>query len=179
MDARRAQEPLTAKRRALFLTELARHGVFARAARVASPHTATGACASFRELARRDAEFAAHIAEAREQADGDLLVELHHRAVEGVVEDVYGPKGEVVGQRRRMSDRLLTEKLRSRFPKEFASRAVVEQETTVRVKPLGLDQLSPESQEQLLAILERETGEETKPNGKRPTDSLPIQERHR
>ena len=126
MDARRAQEPLTAKRRALFLTELARHGVFARAARVASPHTATGACASFRELARRDAEFAAQIAEAREQADGDLLVELHRRAVEGVVEDVYGPKGEVVGQRRRMSDRLLTEKLRSRFPKEFASRAVVD-----------------------------------------------------
>lgn len=171
MAARRAQEPLTAKRKATFLTELARHGVFARAARVASPHTATGACATFREEARRDPEFAAQVTEAREQADGDLLVELHRRAVEGVVEDVYGPKGEVVGQRRRMSDRLLIEKLRSRFPQEFAQRSVVEQDSTVKVKSLGLDQLSPESQDQLREILEREVGT--------PSDGRPRREGER
>ena len=156
------REPLTEKRKAIFLAELARHGVFARAARVASPHAATGACASFRDEANRDPEFAARIAEAREQADGDLLVELHRRAVEGVTEDVYGPKGDVVGQRRRMSDRLLIEKIRSRatlFTErgegDFTPSQRVESNVKVRGS-MGLDRLSPESRDQLREILERE-----------------------
>ncbi len=157
---------MTEKRKAIFLAELARHGVFARAARVASPHTATGACASFRdEIARDPGGFGAQVAEAREQADGDLLVELHRRAVEGVPEDVYGPNGQVVGQRRRMSDRLLIEKIRSRASLlaergegDFTPSQKVESNATVKVKgSLGLDRLSPESREQLREILERET----------------------
>jgi len=166
-----AREPLTEKRKAIFLAELARHGVFARAARVASPHAATGACATFREEANRDPEFAAQIAEAREQADGDLLVELHRRAVEGVTEDVYGPKGDVVGQRRRMSDRLLIEKIRSRaalFTErgegDFTPSSRVE--SNVKVKgSIGLDRLSPESRAELRRILEREQA--------RATEALP------
>lgn len=157
--ARREQEPLTAKRKALFLAELAKHGVVARAARVASPNSLTGACATFREEAKRDPEFAAQITEAREQADGDLLVELHRRAVEGTSEPIFGPNGQQVGSKRRYSDRLLLEKVRSRFPADFAQRSVAEvKQTTIstRTKSLGLEKLSPESQRQLREILERE-----------------------
>jgi hypothetical protein len=160
MDARRRNEPLTAKRKAIFLTELAKHGVLARAARVASPNSMTGACATFREEAKRDPEFATQITEAREQADGDLLVELHRRAVEGTSEPIFGPNGQQVGSKRRYSDRLLLEKIKSRFPADFAARTVSEvtQQTTLRarVEPMNLDRLCPESWADLRRILERE-----------------------
>ena len=158
MDARRTSEPLTAKRTAIFLTELAKHGVLARAARIASPNSMTGACATFREEAKRDPEFAKQIAEAREQADGDLLVELHRRAVEGTSEPIFGPNGQQIGSKRRYSDRLLLEKIRSRFPADVAQRSVSEVNQTLRarVEPMGLDKLSPESRADLRRILERE-----------------------
>lgn len=165
--ARHEQEPLTAKRKAIFLTELAKHGVLARAARVASPNSMTGACATFREEGKRDPEFAKQIAEAREQADGDLLVEMHRRAVEGTSEPIFGPNGQQIGSKRRYSDRLLLEKIKSRFPADFAQRSVSEVNATVqaRVEPMGLDKLSPESRADLRRILERELA--------RDTDDLP------
>jgi len=164
-----ARDPMTEKRKAIFLAELARHGVFARAARVASPNSLTGACASFRdEIARDSSGFGAQVAEAREQADGDLLVELHRRAVEGVPEDVYGANGQVVGQRRRMSDRLLIEKIRSRATLlaergegDFTPSQKVESSSTVNVKQFHMERLSPESQDQLREILERELASNT------------------
>ncbi len=163
--ARHEQEPLTAKRKAIFLAELAKHGVLARAARVASPHSMTGACATFREEAKRDPGFAKQIADAREQADGDLLVELHRRAVEGTSEPIFGPNGQQVGSKRRYSDRLLLEKIKSRFPADFAARTVSEVNQTTTTKSLGLEKLSPESRDELKRILEREPA--------RDTDDLP------
>jgi hypothetical protein len=154
--ARREQQRLTARRKAAFIASLAQHGVLIRAARDASPQSLTGALQSFKDERARDSEFARAWSEAIECADGELLMELHRRAVEGTEEPVYS-NGQQVGTRRRVSDRLLIEKLRSRFPQDFAQRSVVEQEATVHVQgSLGLDQLSPESQSQLLAILERE-----------------------
>jgi hypothetical protein len=153
--ARRADRaPLTAKRKALFLSELARHGIAVKAARVASPESLTGALATFKDERRRDPKFAAAWDEAIEAADGDLLAELHRRAVEGVPTDVRGPNGQVIGQYRRVSDRLLVEKLRSRFPREFAAHTVSEVTAKVSNVPIGLDQLTPENQERLRAILE-------------------------
>lgn len=183
MARRSDRTPLTAKRKALFLSELAKHGVFVRAARVASPDSLTGAVATFREEAKRNAEFAAQIAEAIEAADGDLLCELHRRAVAGVPTDIRGPNGQVVGQFMRVSDRLLVEKLRSRFPRDFATHTVTEVTAKVKNESLGLDRLSPESQDELARILEREqrrvltiaSESDTTP----ATDRLPIEERDR
>ena len=158
--ARRDQERLTAKRKAEFITSLSRHGVLIRAARDASPNSLTGALQTFKDEATRDPVFRQQMAEAIEAADGDLLVELHRRAVEGTSDPVFGANGQQVGSKRRYSDRLLIEKLRSRFPQDFAQRSVAEvtQQTTVRarIEPLGLDSLSPESRRELRRILERE-----------------------
>lgn len=183
MARKSERTPLTAKRKALFLSELSKHGVFVRAARVASPESLTGAVATFREEARRDPlGFGAQIAEAIEAADGELLVELHRRAVEGVPTDIRGPNGQVVGQFMRVSDRLLVEKLRSRFPREFATHTVTELTAKVKNESLHLDTLSPENQDKLREVLESElarralplaSGSDTTP----ATDRLPIEER--
>ena len=188
MARRSDRTPLTAKRKALFLSELAKHGVFVRAARVASPESLTGAVATFREEARRNPEFAAQIAEAIESADGDLLCELHRRAVEGVPTDIRGPNGQVVGQVLRVSDRLLIEKLRSRFPREFATHTVTELTAKVKNESLHLDTLSPENQDKLAEVLRSElarralpalNGSELDSNTTPATDRLPIEERDR
>ena len=70
--ARALHAPLTAERKAIFLRELARHGVAAEAARVASPHTAErhGALSTFVSERNRDPEFAADCAETAERAMG-------------------------------------------------------------------------------------------------------------
>lgn len=182
MARKSERTPLTAKRKALFLSELSKHGVFVRAARVASPESLTGAVATFREHARANPDFAAQIAEAIEAADGELLVELHRRAVEGVPTDIRGPNGQVVGTYRRVSDRLLVEKLRSRFPREFATHTVTELTAKVKNESLHLDTLSPENQDKLREVLESElarralplaSGSDTTP----ATERLPIEER--
>lgn len=156
MARRLDRAPLTANRKQAFLAELSKHGVAIRAARVASPGHPTGALSTFKDERKRDRKFAAAWDEAIESADGDLLVELHRRAVEGVPTDIRGPNGQVVGQYHRVSDRLLVEKLRSRFPREFAAHTVSEVTARVAAVPIGLDQLSPESQDDLARLLERE-----------------------
>jgi len=181
MAARRPnQTPLTANRKQAFLRELARHGVAIRAARASSPGSVTGSLTTFKDERQRDESFSLAWDEAIENAHASLLEELIRRAKEGVDVPLQNAKGEVVGSKKQYSDRLLLAAVQARFP-EFTPRQKVEQETTVRarVESLGLDSLSPESQEQLLAILERETGHDAPPNGKRPTAALPIQERRR
>ena len=61
---------LTEQRKAAFLAELARHGIVARAARAASPHSARGAVQTFRDLRAGDADFGCDWDEAMEQARG-------------------------------------------------------------------------------------------------------------
>lgn len=47
--------PLSADRKATFLAELSRHGITMRAARAASPHSATGCLSTFTRLKYEDA----------------------------------------------------------------------------------------------------------------------------
>ncbi|MCY2961816.1 MAG: hypothetical protein NTY35_16790 [Planctomycetota bacterium] len=145
----------------MFLAELSRHGVFARAARAASPHSKTGAIYSFRDLRDREAEFAAQVEEAMEHARAEVEMELHRRSVEGIDEPVYGTNGVQIGSRKRYSDKLLALRAQSMMPERYASRTVaqIEQTTTIKTRPsLGLDELSPESRADLRRILERELG---------------------
>jgi hypothetical protein len=160
MAARRERQALTPARKEAFLRELARHGVAARAAREASPGSLTGALQTFKDERHRDAEFDEAWNEAIESAHADLLHELIRRAKDGTNETVYGPSGQPIGNRKRYSDRLLLEAVRARFP-EFTPRQQVEQSTTMTVKSLHLDRLSPESRAELRRILEREQARAT------------------
>lgn len=113
-----SRHPLTDDRKAAFVAELARHGIAMRAARAASPHTATGALSTFQDERMRDATFAAAWDDAVEVARADVEHEIYRRSTEGYEEPVFGGKYRetVVGTVRRYSDRLLELRARALLP---------------------------------------------------------------
>ncbi|WP_326525576.1 hypothetical protein [Sphingomonas sp.] len=112
--------PLSAERKAAFIAELARHGIANRAARAASPHSAsaTGCLSTFADERQRDPEFALAWGEAIEEARAEVEHEIYRRSTEGVDEPVYGGKyrEQVVGTVRKYSDRLLELRARALLP---------------------------------------------------------------
>lgn len=155
MARRSNQAPLTAKRKQAFLAELARVGVATRAAKAASPDAAGSGMQTFRDERKRDPEFARAWDAAIEQHAGDLVAELYRRAMVGDQIPIQNAKGELIGWRSNRSDKLLLEAVRAHVP-AFTPRSVSEVTAKVSNVPLGLDQLSPESQDELARILERE-----------------------
>lgn len=120
MAAKGKQAELSAQRKQLFLEELERHGVIARAARAASPHSTSknGCLQTFYDERARNAEFASAWDEAVAQAKGAIEHEIHRRAVEGYEEPIYGGryKEKIVGTVRKYSDRLLELRARALIP---------------------------------------------------------------
>ena len=112
------RHPLSAERKGAFVAELARHGIAMRAARSASPHSASGALSTFQDERQRDPEFAAAWDDAVESARADVEHEIYRRSTEGYEEPVYGGKYRetVVGTVRRYSDRLLELRARALLP---------------------------------------------------------------
>ncbi len=154
------QVKLTDERRALFLDELARHGIVIRAARAASPHAAPrSALKTFYHARNRDPEFAEAWDNAVATATSVVESELHRRAVEGYEEPVY-QRGEKVGTVRRYSDRLLELRAKALLPHyrersgdinvtataQAAAVATVDMEAALR-------QLDPEGQDALRLVL--------------------------
>lgn len=179
MSARPNRAPLSRARKAAFLEALRACGVATRAAKAASPNAAGTGLQTFKDERKRDPEFARAWVEAIEQHAGDLVAELYRRAMVGDSIPIVSPKGEVVGYRTIRSDKLLLEAVRAHVP-EFTPRS----ESTVTAKvskgpDLGLDKLSPESQDDLARILERELAREQQPALDAATDRLPIEERDR
>ena len=86
---------LTEDRKALFLRELAEHGVAAQAARRASPHSGNGCAVTFRDERRRDPNFDDAWDEAVEQANAALEMEIHRRGFEGFEETRTDSKGRI------------------------------------------------------------------------------------
>jgi hypothetical protein len=95
--------------------------------------------------------------------------EMRRRGVEGVDKPVFGSIGGenggtgIVGYVKEYSDRLLLEQAR-RFESAYTPKTKVEQ-TTVSAEALGLADLSPESQEDLQRILEREMARRAEAKG--------------
>ncbi len=170
---------LTPHRKRAFLEALRACGVATRAAREASPNARGASVVStFKDERARDSKFAAAWDEALEAHAGDLLAELYRRAMIGDSVPIVSPKGEVVGWRTIRSDKLLLEAVRAHVP-EFTPRSEVTADVRSRVsqEPLHLDTLSPESQDQLREILEREQSRrlgEPRSNGPAPYRSLPM-----
>ena len=134
--------PLSTDRKAAFLAELARHGIVMRAARAASPHSASGCQSSFQDERHRDEEFAAAWDDALTAARADIEHEIYRRSQEGYDEPVFGGqyKERVVGTIRRYSDRLLELRARAMLPeyREAAGLSVIKRVShTVEVPLLG------------------------------------------
>jgi len=160
--------PLTEERAAIFLFELARHGIAAEAARIASPHTSErhGALSTFLSERSRNPEFATRWAQAEEQANAVVEREAWRRAVEGCERGVF-QKGERVidhdgkpATERAYSDRLLEVLLRSRLASRYGDRKQIElrgridvNSVTLSVNDLGL--LSVAQRRQLADIMGR------------------------
>ena len=155
MARRPNQSPLNAQRKAAYLAELARCGVATRAAKAASPNASGTGLQTFKDARKTDPEFARAWADALEQHAGDLVAELYRRAMVGDQVPIQNAKGDLIGWRSIRSDKLLLEAVRAHVPM-FTPRTATEVTAKVSNVPLGLDQLSEESQEQLRQILERE-----------------------
>lgn len=135
-----ARHPLSAERKAAFLTELSRHGIVMRAARAASPHTSTGALSTFQDERQRDTEFAEAWDDALEAARADVEHEIYRRSTEGVEEPVYGGryKEAVVGTVRRYSDRLLELRARALLPAYRGAAGVIVNNRVTHEVDVGL-----------------------------------------
>lgn len=160
--------PLTAERKASFLSELARHGIAAEAARIASPHTSErhGALSTFLSERSRSPEFASRWAEAEESANAVVEQEVWRRAVEGCERGVFQKGGRVIDHdgkpatERVYSDRLLEVLLRSRLASRYGDRKQIElngridvNSVTLSVSDLGL--LSVAQRRELADIMGR------------------------
>lgn len=131
---RPAHQPVDETRRRVFLATLRETGLFRAAARAASPHSDpdSGAVNSFRDLARRDANFAAEVAEAMQEANERLEREAHRRAVEGIREPIFQKGRQAVDADGkpafivRYSDNLLLRLLERRDPDAWSQHRKVE-----------------------------------------------------
>lgn len=114
------QSKLTERRKQVFLAELARHGIRARAARAASPRASSryGAIQTFVDERNRDPEFARQWEEAMEIAKADIEAEIYRRAQEGWEEPVYAGKyrEKIVGTMTKYSDALLMFRAKRMIP---------------------------------------------------------------
>lgn len=116
LPAPRGRRKLTEARKRIFLEELAKHGCFAEAARVASPHARAhdGGAATFKDQAARDPDFRAAVDRALEEADGRLEKAAWDRAVNGYARPVF-QQGRQVGTELVFSDAVLLKLLSSRI----------------------------------------------------------------
>lgn len=159
------QTKLTDARKTAFLEELELHGVVARAARAASPHSKRGCVQSFYDERERNPDFAGAWDEAVAQAMGAVEHEIHRRAVEGWEEPIYGGryKETIVGSTRKYSDRLLELRARALLP-AYRERKQVELDANVGLREKSKEEqafseaitkLTPEERQQLRALLSK------------------------
>ncbi len=147
-----APRPMDATRKQKFLDALAEHGIVGEAARAASLHSHRGCLATFYREREADPEFAKAWDEALDLARASIEYELHRRAVEGVEKPVFY-LGKEIGSVTEYSDSLLLARIRKLDP-EYRPQQRIEHAGTVKIKPLGLDELSAEQRKLLRGILE-------------------------
>lgn len=162
------QRSLTDARKAAFLKELELHGVVARAARAASPHSKTGCVQSFYDERARDEDFAAAWSEAVDLAMGSIEHEIHRRGVVGWEEPVFAGRyrEKIVGTVRKYSDRLLELRARALIPAYRDQRKLEVEASVADVRRKAaedeqaardaMDRLTPEERQQLLDLLSKD-----------------------
>lgn len=141
--SRARKQRMTNERKEIFLAELGRTGVFAHAARAASPNSKHGALNSFRAERERDPEFAAAWDEAIEVSTGIIEQEAIRRAVNGWDD----------GKVQKYSDRLM-ELILKRRDAAYHEHRKYEVDAKTEVKPLDLRSLPPHKLALLKELLE-------------------------
>jgi hypothetical protein len=138
LPAVRRPRRITLKRQRMFLRELAAHGSWAEAARVASPHAKhpLGPASSFRDLANRDPDFKAQCDGALEAAEGRLEREAWRRAVEGYSRPIY-QQGRKVGDELVFSDAVLIKLLSCRIAR-YMDRSKLDINAAIDHRHIGL-----------------------------------------
>jgi len=134
------RHPATEDRRHIFLKALAETGSPIAAASAATPWSThkQGGVATFRDLARRDPEFAAAWERAKQEALGSVEREIHRRAMEPPRRPVW-EKGQVKGwvEDRSSSDKLLL-RLAARLDPAWRERTGVDTNVTVQGTMLAI-----------------------------------------
>jgi hypothetical protein len=166
-----AHRPITRARRQLFLEILAETGNFRAAARAATPHSHNAkrpGYSSFYHLQNRDADFAAAVADALEEAKANVEQEIFRRGQEGYLEPVYqkgervfepGPDGKMMpASVRRYSDVLLLRRAAALMPDKYSERKQIEHSGVVahaqmQISPQDIAHLSPAQRDSLADIL--------------------------
>jgi hypothetical protein len=85
------------------------------------------------EMRRDDPDFAEAWSRALEAGNDVLEAEALRRAVEGVDEPVFTPKGELAGTVRKYSDTLLALLLKAHLPEKFRERSEVKHSGTIEL----------------------------------------------
>jgi len=128
-------------RRRIYLDRLAMGDSPVSAARAASPHCIGNdfGLGGFRELAKRDPEFAAQVAAAKEAALADVEDEIRRRAMNPPLRPVWH-KGQLVGhyEERLSSDKLLLRLAEKLDPEHWAPQSRIKSEVDVTVRGVML-----------------------------------------
>lgn len=144
------KRPMTPERKQIFLDSLAEFGLITLACKAASPHCPAGSTKIFYKARKEDEVFRQAWDDALDHADDLILQEMRRRGIEGWDEETQW------GTVHKYSDKMLEVygKVKSNRIREALSNKV---EVTATVQPtLGIEQLSPKSQELLRQILEEE-----------------------
>ena len=122
-----ARQPITDERKQVYLEVLARTGSLCGAAAAATPHGSgrKAGVSSFRDLARRDAQFAWDVQEARNDALGRVENAIAQRAIDGVQRPIF-QKGVLAGFETVYSDHLLLKLAQRLDPDSWTDRRKVE-----------------------------------------------------
>jgi len=155
---------VSAARREIFLAELARTGVVAHAARVASSEgmSRKGPSSSFYQARRDDPAFAVRWQNALEESDSKLLIEARRRAIEGTDRGIFQQGKRVFDHdgkpatHKEYSDRILELILKARFPNEYIERRSLEFTPTISGWTISGDDLAcltPKQTEDLKNIM--------------------------
>lgn len=129
------RQPITEERKRLFLDELRRNGgLFAAAARVASPHlssdtrgTSSG-YSGFKNLQNRDPHFAAQVDAILEEVAEEVAAEIKRRGQDGVDKPIFqgGKRAKdhdgSPASIREYSDRLLLARARALMPEDYGEK---------------------------------------------------------
>ncbi len=182
--ANKARQPISEQRRRVFLETLAATGSMTAAAQAASPHAQgeRGAYESFRDLVRRDPQFAADVAEAKAAALGRVEKVIADHALNGVRRPIY-QRGELVGHEQVFDHKLLLA-LAARLDPEWSERRRTELAGSVGVHRDDDSFLSisaadvlllSEPEREMLVTLVQKIGELKAPEDGREIQSLPEQ----
>ena len=135
----------------------------AAAARSATPwgHGKRAGYESFRDLAKRDASFAAAVLRAKSDALGRVESAIAERAIDGVQRPIF-QRGELVGYETVYSDNLLLKLAQNLDPDRWTDRQKLEHSGQVEhrgvflsLTPEDVMLLAPKEQKTLVSILEQ------------------------